>query len=294
MSEGAHQSERWLSHYEKAWKFRHNNIQKFIENDGLNSYQAIEKLERLEQLNQVVGFPFGMMFQKINFPVPPEQLLPTGAPALKPVQILERSVPASFYQGPVDLIMDWLSMNPVKAIVELGAGFGQNLVKMIYRYGPLQAQIYAGEYTQSGQDLAKFLFEKIPGFSAKVFHFDHKAPDISVVQESQDILIFSCHSIEQVTKIPDDYFERLTQGKERVHGLFFEPFGFQISSPSMTPGDVSKQHEAQAKEREWNLNFAQVLLKAQERGTIKIHCMFKNLMPGDAFNPTSFVYWTKS
>jgi len=273
---------------------RHSSLQDFVEKEGLNPYQAIEKLEGIERRHHCLKTPFGVMFQKIDFKMPLEQLLPTGAPPIKMIQILEATVPSSFYAGPVDLILDWLSMNPVKAIVELGAGFGQNLIKMYHRYGPLGAKVYAGEYTQSGRELAEFLFRSLPELSSKVFPFDHKAPDLSVVEERDDILIISCHSIEQVTKIPHDYFEQLTKGKTKVHGLFFEPFGFQISSGGSAIGDVSKRHQESAQERGWNLNFAEVLVGAQNIGTIRIEKVFKNLMPGDFNNPTSFVYWTKA
>lgn len=294
MSDIAHQSQEWERFYEAAWGLRHSKISDFIEKEGLNPYQAICKLERLEMYYLLNRVPFGTYLKKIEFNVPPKFLLPTGVPILKSSQILEQEVPAPMYADPVELILDWLSMNPVKAIVELGAGYGQNIIKMLHRYGPLGAKVYAGEYTQSGRDLAAFLFSKYPNAQVKIFAVDHKAPDLSAVEECDDVLLLSIHSIEQVTKIPGDYFEKLTKTFNRVHGMFFEPFGFQMPTSNAPQGEVSKKHEANVRERGWNLNLAEVALNAQAKGTIKIRSLFKNIMPGDHLNPTSFMYWTKN
>jgi hypothetical protein len=294
MSDGPQQAEAWEKFYELAWRFRHSELAEFIEKQGLNPYQAIRKLERLEMHHSLTQTPIGTYLQKIDFKLHPKFLLPTGMPILKNAQILEQEVPTPIYADPVDLILDWLSMNPVKAIVELGAGYGQNIIKMLHRYGPLGAQVYAGEYTQSGRDLATYLLSKIPDANVKVFAVDHKAPDLSVVEESDNVLLISIHSIEQVTQIGSDYFEQLTKNFNRVHGMFFEPFGFQLRNSNAPQGEVSKKHEESAREKGWNLNLGPVALAAQAEGIIKIRSLFKNIMPGDNLNPTSFMYWTRN
>lgn len=291
MDHEARQADKWTKFYEQSWQLRATKIKDFVSQQNLSTLQALEKLERFELHHSATTYDHHAVFEPLTYDIPEEIKLPTGAPPFKRIELLESNLVAPFYSTPIDFVMDWLDQNPVSAVIELGAGFGQNLIRIFHRYGQKNFRIYAAEFTSSGRDLAQYLFDQTPGLDGEVHPFDHKRPRLDFVKERDNVLILSIHSIEQVTSLPVDYFELLLKDFTNVHGMFFEPFGFQITKGTVPYGDVSRAHEAAAKEREWNQNLFSVVQGAESRGAITVRSLSKNIMPGDSQNPTSFVYW---
>ena len=96
--------------------------------------------------------------------------------------------------------------------------------------------------------------------------FDHRRPDFSFLEERGKVLFFTCHSIEQVDRIPANYFDLLADAADRVTCIHFEPFGFQIS----TTDEISKAQERYVRENNWNTNFLEVLNASGKTGKIKV------------------------
>ena len=67
---------------------------------------------------------------------------------------------------------------PYDSIVELGCGYGRNLIEIFYKGGPTDVRYFGGEFTQSGVEIASKLAAATPKINAKFFHFNHLEPSL--------------------------------------------------------------------------------------------------------------------
>lgn len=188
-----------------------------------------------------------------------------------------------------------LAHENVDTIVELGAGYGSNLIRLASgfqgRTGDTFSQrdikLIMAEYTSSGRALcSEFLkLKNAPDMSLE--HIDHKEPDLSFINQSERLLIFTIHSIEQVAKIPPNYFDVLSRAAPIVHGVHIEPVGFQFE-PDSSKWD---RHRAFVEKNGWNQNFAEVIRKAESDGLIAIDSIDTNFSAGQPENPSTLVTW---
>jgi hypothetical protein len=103
-------------------------------------------------------------------------------------------------------------------------------------------------------------------------------------------MIFTCHSIEQVHKIPDNYFSIVANVANNVKGAHLEPFGFQRDNSSQR----SQEQERMFHEKLWNINFYECLLRAESAGTLNILDIRQDVFDTQSNNPTSFAVWESS
>mgnify|MGYP001004380147 CR=1 FL=1 len=285
---GTSQQSLWLNFYEYAWKQRKDLIKKFLDEFGGDVFKAIEKLKRFEgthELKNVIGY------------VKKEATIhdyPTSAPHFSKSVYREGFYYKPFYAHPNDFILDFCDQNPVDAIVELGAGYSQNLVEIYSKGGPQGIPYMGGEITESGRQLSADLAAKYQGMDLRSFYFDHKSPKFPAelgLNKFNRIFLFTCHSIEQVQRISPEYFKTLAELSPNLVACHFEPFGWQIEEEGVPYGVVSKTQEDFFRGRNWNENFAEALYAAQDLGYIEITYLKKNVMSIDLGNPTSIAIW---
>jgi hypothetical protein len=183
----------------------------------------------------------------------------------------------------------WLSrmaMDGFDTVAELGAGYGRNLFEIYSRGGPACRYIGA-EYTRSGRDLMKRFAKLDSGMRLETAFFDHRNPNVSFLRKAKKLLLFSCHSIEQVREIPGEYFEILATAAPQVVGVHFEPCGFQFSPES----EIARRHEQFVRRRGYNLNLAPALQAAAKNRRISIRFVALNVINPQPENPTSIVVW---
>jgi hypothetical protein len=282
----------WLDFYEKAWKARAQYIQSRIEAGEKDPFAIMHQLNRFES-SKVFGVDRGSgagIFHHVKIQEE-DTTYPTGRPFILPTSVGETFYQRPFYQHQMDFLLDYIDGRKFSAIVELGAGYGQNLIDMQYKGGQRNIPYYAGEYTESGRELTETLGKLNPALNLKSFFFDHKAPNLDIVKEKSDILVFSCHSIEQVTEIPANYFKALSNGRKNVLGIHFEPFGHQINIETLPRGEVSAAQQTYFEENKWNRNFAEVYLNAVNRGEIEQIFVMKNIFSGHPNCPSSLAIW---
>lgn len=198
------------------------------------------------------------------------------------------------HQRQTDAILDAIQEN-TDTIVELGAGYGGNLIRLAQNYqdrtgkSPSESgiKLIMAEYTKTGRDMcAEFLKRKnAPDMSLEFI--DHKAPDLSFIKNSENLLIVTVHSIEQVTEIPSNYFEILAQAAPNVHGFHLEPVGFQFE----TEASKWDQHKKFIEKHGWNKNFAEVIKKAENDGLITIDSVDTHFAAGQPENPSTLIKW---
>lgn len=182
---------------------------------------------------------------------------------------------------------------PFDVIVELGCGYGRNLFEMIDQYDDDRVRYVGGELAPSGIELAReiaALHEAGDRFSFAPF--DHMQPDFSLIGAAQRVLILTVHSIEQVHRLPTDYFHRLAGAAPEVVGIHIEPFGFQVN-PTLGPATVEQIKFFTT--RRWNNNMHRVLRRAEADGALVVdHVALECFLPADAINQSSLAIWHRT
>ncbi|MBR8465152.1 hypothetical protein KDE13_02080 [Campylobacter sp. faydin G-140] len=216
----------------------------------------------------------------------------TKLPIMRQSSLFGKALYVPFYVK--NIIADFLidaydKTGPYDAIVELGCGYGRNLFDIFYRGGPIDVAYYGGEFTQSGVQIATELAAATPNMNIKFFHFNHLNPEISfLTSEIKRAFVFTCHTIEQVTMIPDNWFEVVASIASHVRCIHLEPFGFQVR----TLGETTKLQKEMFNENQWNLNFIDALKSAVSKGTIVLDdTILENSLSDDPINSTSIAVW---
>ena len=186
-----------------------------------------------------------------------------------------------------ELIVGNLKQN-TQAVVELGCGYGNNLFRIRRHLGDRKIRLVGAEYTVSGRNLCAKLNHLNENSDMQIEFIDHKALNLDFLSGLDDVLIFTCHSIEQVKFLPEDYFRIIAQSASRVTCIHFEPFGFQIDNAS----EVNSRHQSFVHEQGWNLNFIDTLRNAEQTGILSIRLLSKDLYNPAEENPTSVAIWS--
>lgn len=225
-------------------------------------------------------------------PDPKIPVLPTGIGAYQDFAQGNAMIPLPCYVDQTVLPARWmvdLWRDDFDAIVELGSGYGRNLFNIRLFGGPVNVPYYAAEYTKSGMALCEKLGALDDSMDIRSVFFDHTDPDFSFLNGENRLLMFSCHSIEAVPAIPDDYFKRLAAAADHVTCVHFEPFGFQVTDDS----EVTARQRAQFVSKGWNTNFYEVFKQAIAEGHVTFTYLRQNAFLNHGYNQTSVVQWKK-
>ena len=189
------------------------------------------------------------------------------------------------------LLIDLIdATGPYDAIIELGCGYGGNLFKIFYGGGPREAKYIGGEFTKSGVEIAQKLAKKAPKMKTEFFHFNHLEPKLPFKKPFKRAFVFTCHSIEQVMQINENWFDEVVKAGEFVRGAHLEPFGFQLKNS----GPLSDMHKDFMIQNSWNINFVEVLRQAVERKIVKDEQIFLEMGVTPDTNVGSLAFWSKA
>lgn len=280
----AKQNSFFVNFYEKAWMKRRAIMEECISSGDHDPLSVIYKFRRKSSRFGTTGDGEDV---EIKYPEN-VSLLPTGKPIVRQQIFLDKYHPGPWYADPLDFLCEYIEQGKYDAIIELGAGYGGNLVEIFYRGGPRGIPYLGGELTGSGRQAIQMLADLKPEMNLRPFFFDHKNPVFPEEFAFKKVFIFTCHSIEQVTEIPDDYFKVISQRFEQICGVHLEPFGFQIEQFG---GEANDFHMNFFIERQWNMNFIRVFWGAADRHEIEEIFMAKNIMGGPPETPTSLAVW---
>ena len=176
---------------------------------------------------------------------------------------------------------------PFDTVAELGAGYGLNLFRLSDYFSPPPRYI-AAEISAAGRDFCGNLNDLEGAKIVEPQPFDHREPDLSFVGGAQSLLLITCHSIEQVQFLPQDYFGLLTAAAPRVVGIHFEPFGFQAD----TSTDRLQRHREFIHAHGFNEDFYNRLNEAERDGHLRIKKIELEKLDHQYENPTSMAVWT--
>ena len=290
MSEGS-QSEEWRLRYLALWAERARIAYGMIADGETDPMRIIQMLEHLGR-HFTLGFnTAGTVW--IRNKSDPKTLLPSGIPAFRKASFNGQSIQVSAYTYaniPYFLADFFREQGPFDAVVELGCGFGQNLFRLNAAGLPRSLRYFGGELTESGVTLGRDLARLDPRIRVQFFPFDHLAPDLSAVTGVENPLVFTCHSLEQVTEVPQAFFAAVAGLAPRVTCVHLEPFGFQIRSVSL----AAQEHRRHFEKEGWNLNLHAAAEAAEQAGIIKRTVLIPDIfLSTDGVNVTSLMVWTK-
>lgn len=290
----AFQLPHWQDFYEKAWAFRAKFLESQLES-GANALQAIKELEKKERgytlgVNDTTG---EVLYMKKEISDDEPHIKDTNIALYSKrgfngnIIILPKHTSYDFRTLLIDLID---ATGPYDAIIELGCGYGRNLFEIFYGGGPREAKYIGGEFTKSGVEIAQKLAKKASKIKTEFFHFNHLEPKLPFKKPFKRAFVFTCHGIEQVMQINENWFDEVVKAGEFVRGAHLEPFGFQLKNS----GPLSDMHKDFMIQNSWNINFAEVLRQALERKIIKDEQIFLEMGVTPDVNVGSLAFWSKA
>jgi len=173
----------------------------------------------------------------------------------------------------------------VDLVVELGSGGGINLVNLHLWGGP-RVPYYALEPAESGRACTDVLAALEPDLDLTTAPYDYERPDYGVLPAGNaHVLVFSVHSIEQVTDLPRETVTGLLGLGTRVTGVHFEPVGWQIVDE---PDQAS--HEYALRQR-YNRNLWPLLQELERAGDLTVETVTPDLFGDKYKNPGTLIVW---
>ena len=180
-------------------------------------------------------------------------------------------------------------------IVELGSGWSANLFNLWLRGGPRRARYFGCEYSLAGRNTSILLAEKAEGMSFDGCAFDWYEPNFDFLpKDGKHVMIFSCHSIEQIPDLPMVVFERIlesTKNAQTVTGVHFEPVGWQYPERFSDSSRLLLSRRY-AEEKNYNKNLRDVLEYFVERKHIRMDSLEVDRF-GSEMNPASLIIWRR-
>ncbi len=289
MGEGR-QSVGWRMRYTNLWAARADITRQLIARGEAEPMRIIHTLERMEQHMELIADAQSASWKARQFD--PKTLLPSGVPAFREAAFNGGALQMSAYTyaSLPNFLADYVTENgPYDGVVELGCGFGQNLFRLYYAGLPKQVRYFGGELAESGVGLGRTLARLRPEIPIEFFVFDHLAPDLSMVPRLPCLLVFTCHSLEQVDTVPQSFFAAVAGCAERVTCVHLEPFGFQ----ARPIGPLAQAHRKFFEGLGWNMNLHAAAEQAEKDGVIKRTVVIPDIfLSSDALNTTSLMVWT--
>jgi hypothetical protein len=217
----------------------------------------------------------------------------------------------------------------VDAIVELGSGYGRNIIWMnaLLRDRSRDIDYHCLELTESGRECTNLLASLNPDLKIRTTPFDYMAPDFSTLSGYRKILFFSIASVEQVATLPDAFLENMLGLDAEITCAQMEPVGWQrhgdlnqlielarrekdaqpISSEALYdfikqrlprgdndigPGVMDVRAAVYAERRGYNANYLSLISRFQQRGTIEVQYFHPNIAGGAQY-PSTLIGWRK-
>jgi len=267
------------------------STQEFIPDEGSSENTRFVFNEDSDYVNEDI-LNVTILKENTAMTVTPSTLLPSGMKADKKHAHRSNYSSVSSYTScnKIEFLTDYCRERKFDAVIELGSGYGQNLIELFYQGGP-RVPYYAGEFTKSGTDCAKMLGNLMLETELIPFRFDFRNPDLSMIPRYKKVLVFTSHSIEQVGEIPDNLIPAICDLAEQVTCIHIEPFGYQLSSIK-NENEVDKNQRQYFKENSWNKNLVRQLVYHSCNEKIDLQYIGKNVLGGgDAHNPSSLALW---
>ena len=114
-----------------------------------------------------------------------------------------------------------------QAVIEMGCGWGRNLAGAALDIARRDITFVGLEPSESGRQCTEGLLSKDATIQFRTGHFDFYNADFSLIEDFDDIVIFSCAAIEQVTLLDPKFIDQVLGIADKVTLIFYEPIGWQ-------------------------------------------------------------------
>lgn len=272
--------------YEMLWAARLQIFDKAYENGAKTPFDIIAYLFDLEK-----RYTFGAEFLPPSVVGRPQLL--NGIVRGYPTPHQDYEAVTEYHFNPVLAAVMQQYDPSVETLVELGCGYGRNLIELRHHIKTPDLTFIGAEYTRSGREAIEFFNTKFPDPRPIVATFtDHRLAAFPFIPREGKTLVFTCHSLEQVEKLPLDFFVNLAASSGSITGVHIEPFGFQVV-PRDKWNDTFREHNAFARYQGYNLNMMSCLEYAVNEKAITLSGIALNASFAQPENPSSVVVWKK-
>ncbi|MGI9539748.1 MAG: hypothetical protein ACR2N6_06330, partial [Miltoncostaeaceae bacterium] len=150
-------------------------------------------------------------------------------------------------------------------VVELGSGWGRNILTSWVVGGPPSALYCGAELTRAGRTVAARLAGLEPRLRFRSLPFDFTDPDLAPLGRHRRAIVFSRHGIEQVSTIDERPFLAAAELADHVVGVHLEPVGWQegLGPDPDAAGRYAERHD-------YNRNLLAVLRRLDSAGVIRL------------------------
>ncbi len=169
-------------------------------------------------------------------------------------------------------------------VVELGSGWGHNILDLAARDSSPDRYYVGAEYTEAGRDAADVLASLDPDLRYRSMSFDYHDPDLSMLEGHESAVVFTVHSVEQIPQLDESVVHEILGLARRVTCVHFEPVGWQY-------GPSSGSSEIHARRHGYNRNLAELLAECERRGLIAVQRRTVDLIGVNPANATTMVIW---
>lgn len=180
------------------------------------------------------------------------------------------------------LLFETMKPHTTGALVELGCGLGDKLLRMAELLKP--NIVFGGEFTASGVECGRVL-AKMSGINARFEQFDYNTP-ATLEPVPEHALVFTCHSIEQIPSLPETFIAGLIRRAPRMV-VHFEP-GYEGHDTGSLAGLMQRRY---AELNDYNRNLSGLLKTFEAKGKIRILEHRTDVFGINPFNPTSVFIW---
>lgn len=185
-------------------------------------------------------------------------------------------------------------------IVELGSGWGANLFFLRAGSAAPDTRFVAFEYTAAGREVTQLLAAADPAMKLTVLPFDYFNPDFAALAEPMPTVVFTNHSIEQITHIGRAVFDRLLSlpGLQRV--VHIEPVGWQLEKSGIgaafrncLPPTMSWRLDfrRRARRHAYNTDLVPTLRALERENRIVIERIAPDHIGANPLNPGTVIVW---
>lgn len=173
-------------------------------------------------------------------------------------------------------------------VVEMGSGWGFNLLQFWCKGGPRDARYVAAEFTAAGRQCTEELAELDPGLDLSTVALDyHDALATQIEGTDGHALVFSCQSLEQIPTVKPDVIQLIASLGSKVTCVHVEPIGWQMGDG----GAFAELRRAYAERHDYNRNLWELLQSQQAQGALTIRRAVPDFVGVNPENPVSAIEW---
>ncbi|TAK99872.1 MAG: class I SAM-dependent methyltransferase [Rhodospirillaceae bacterium] len=202
-----------------------------------------------------------------------------------------------------------------EAVVELGCGWGRHLfgLRNLVEHDFPALRYFGCELSDTGLEAGRSIAAlELGRASVKFESFDYLAPSFEFLHGLQNVVFFTCHSVEQIKYIGEELFHAMAVAAPKVRVIHCEPVGWQLNDELVRKAETDNKIEMPATfairlggevddsfsarmpvALGWNRNLVACLMSLQNQGAIKIEFIDPNCAGNDIYNPSTIIQWTK-